>query len=89
MPSSGGGAFGDGCRKILDKFGVCVNNPHNYCQKSGKKFTMLHQGSTIESRGERIMQNLYQDLSMCSSKNQVFEVLEDYRNARLQNTHWW
>lgn len=88
VPSSGGGAFGDGCRKILDKFGVGVNDPHNCCQKSGKKFTMLHQGSTIESRGERIMQNLYQDLSMCSSKDQVFEVLEDYRSTRLQNTHW-
>ena len=96
VPSNAtGGGPGGLCREIFEKFGIDINDPHNCCPLPSDKNvakainSMCHNGSTIELHGEKILQLLYEDLSSCESKQQVFEVLADYRQAMLTNTPWW
>ncbi len=93
--ASGGGSAGDGCRKIFEKFGIDINDPHNCCPLPSDKNvakainTMCHNGSTRELHGEKIMQSLYEDLSRAKTKEDVFEILAEYRQAMLTNNPFW
>ncbi len=93
--ATGGGSAGDSCRKVFEKFGIDINDPHNCCPLPSDKEvskivgSMCHNGSTTELHGEKIMQSLYEDLSRANSKADVFEILADYRQAMLSNNPFW
>lgn len=95
VPTNGGGASAEKCRSILKKFDVDINSPYNCAPLPSKKDvaqmagTMCHNGYTSELHGNNIMQSISEDLGRANSREQVIEILNDYRNAMLSNNPFW
>ena len=45
--------------------------------------------NTVHGNDIPLLESLYEDMSRCSSKEQVFEILADYRHAMMTNTPFW
>lgn len=86
--------FGNKLRDILKKYNIDINDPRNGVFLPADKFRaeVLNMPNHMDHNilhGPEIMQSLYTDLSKCNSRNQVFEVLNDYRQAMLKNDLFW
>ena len=89
--AGGEGSAASKCRAILDKFKIDINDPHNCAPLPKSKEiadltrTIPHPGNTNALHGEKIMNSLYEQLSRATSKQDVFEILEDFRRGMLNN----
>ena len=86
--------FGNKLRDILKSHNIDINDPRNGVFLPADKFRadVLNMPNHMDHNvmhGPEIMQSLYGDLSRCNSKEQVFEVLNDYRQAMLKNDLFW
>lgn len=95
IPQHGGGSNGDKLRAILAKFSIDINDGHNCAilpndPNIADVFgTMCHNGYTGSLHGDKIMTELYSELSRAKSREQAFEILEDFGNAMMTNTPFW
>lgn len=95
VPTNAGGAAADKCRDILKKYNIDINDPHNCVPLPNDKEiakltdTMLHSGPVKSLHGERIMQELSEQLSRATSRSEIFEILGDFKKAMLSNKPWW
>ena len=95
LPKKGHGEFGTKLRQMFSKYNIDINDPHNCvllpdddlrCKVSNM---MQHHKELHGKDDSKIIQSLYEDMSRCNSREQVFEVLADYRQAMLTNTPFW
>ena len=95
VPSNKAGAAANKCRDILKKFNIDINDPHNCAPLPKSKEiskltkTMQHSGPVKSLHGEKIMQELSEQLSRATSRQDVFEILADFRKAMLTNKPIW
>ena len=96
VPKKQSGEFGEKLREIFEKFNIDINDPHNCVLLAAdevrcKVLRMMHHHKEVHDKKNEIkmLQKLYEDLSPCTSKEQVFEVLADYRQAMMTNTPFW
>ncbi|WP_294431261.1 AHH domain-containing protein [uncultured Treponema sp.] len=96
IPKKGGGEFGAKLREIISKYDIDINDPHNCVLladdevRCGVLNMMQHHKEVHGANNEiKMIQSLYEDLSKCKSKEQIFEVLADYRKAMMTNKPFW
>lgn len=95
VPESVKGEFGSKLRDILKKYKIDINDPHNcvILPKDDLRANILkmaqHKGSTGVLHGDKIYQNLYEELGRADSREKVFEVLSDYATKMQKNELDW
>ncbi len=95
VPSNKAGAAANKCRDIFKKFNIDINDPHNCAPLPKSKEiakltkTMQHSGPVKSLHGEKIMQELSEQLSRATSRSDVFEILAEFRKAMLTNIPIW
>ena len=95
LPKKGHGEFGAKLRQIFSKYNIDINDPHNCVLLPDddlrcKVLNMMQHHKELHGKDEnKIIQSLYEDMSRCISREQVFDVLADYRQAMLTNTPFW
>lgn len=92
------GDIGNLSREVLERFGININDPRNgvflptdnFRAKALKLHNHMHGSNEIDVfHGKKTLQFLDEQLGRCQSKEQVFEVLKDYREAILNNNFFW
>ena len=87
--------YGNKLREILNKFKIDINDPRNgvYLPEDKKIADALgmavHKGKLNTLHGPEFIDSLYSRFAKCNSREQVFEALNDYRQAMLKNDLFW
>lgn len=98
------GGYGSKLRDIFKKFNIDINDPHNCVllpndELRCKSLNMMKhkvmekrhafKWNTVHGNDIQLLESLYEDMSRCASREQVFEILADYRHAMMTNTPFW
>lgn len=102
--NEGSDKLGEKLRSILQKYDIDINDPHNCVilpddelrcktlnmmkhKEYGKKIP--EKWNTVHGHDKELLQRLSEDLGRCNSREKIFEVLADYRQAMMTNTPFW
>lgn len=83
------------CRLVFEKFEIDINDPHNCVLLPDDPFrakalnTMQHHKDMHGVNQNKLLAALSEELSRAKSKEQVFEILEEFRQAILSNNPFW
>ena len=79
-------------RQVLKKFSIDIDSAYNGAvlpQGAQSQADALGMAYHRTLHSAKYYQSLQLDLSVCQTRNQVIEVLNDYRKALYSNDYFW